>query len=79
MANARFEILLQKFVQDTISPAEVHELGDLMLAAGSDDELDGFLARAYADRSLAVHEDFDSGQVREKILARLQFREQDGV
>ncbi|GEP97630.1 FecR family protein [Chitinophaga cymbidii] len=75
MANSRFETLLQKFVKDTISPAEVHELGDLMSAAGSNEELDNFLASAYADRSLAVHEDFDGEKVREKILARLQFGE----
>lgn len=76
MANSRFETLLQKFVKDTISPAEVHELGDLMSAAGSDEQLDNFLASTYADRSLAVHEDFDGEKVREKILARLQFGEE---
>lgn len=76
MANSRLETLLQKFVRDTISPAEVRELGDLMSAAGSDEQLDHFLASAYADRSLAVHEDFDGEKMREKILAQLQFGEQ---
>lgn len=76
MANSRFETLLQKFVEDTISPAEVHELSDLMSAAGSGEQLDSFLAGAYTDRSLAVHGDFDGEEVRERILARLQFGEQ---
>lgn len=76
MANSRFETLLQQFVRDTISPAELHELVDLMSTAGSGEQLDNFLASAYADRSLAVQEDFDGEKVREKIMARLQFREQ---
>ena len=79
MANSRFETLLQKFVKDTISPAEVHELADLMSAAGSDEQLDNFLASAYTDKSLAVHEDVDGEKVRNKILARLQFGEQQSV
>lgn len=78
MEHSRLETLLQKFVRDTISPAEMHELRNLVAMAGSDAQLDDFLANAYSDNSLAVHGDFDSERVREEILTRLKFAKQDG-
>ncbi len=72
MTNLRFEELLQRFISDSISPAELVELQQWVLDDTATDVLDAVLQHAYRNPELAVYNDYDKDAVYREIQTRLQ-------
>ena len=71
MANSTLQELLNKYVQDSLSPEEIPVLQELIQQETHSGELDQWLQEAYANPAWAVDSDYDKDKVFADLQARL--------